>query len=480
MSPEGRPVAIEQAPGGQPAEDRERLIGELTHRVSGLGVQFADIAGNLDDLAKRTVVQTKQFESMRGATETMVAANRRIDEAARRAQEASGTAGGEVARSRQSVESTAGHIASLTGAVGRVAERLRQFHAVLEQVAHVSEAIEGVARQTNLLALNATIEAARAGEAGKGFAVVAAEVKKLAEESRKAAAQIGNTVSQLSAQIDTLVADGQTASTHAGEASHGAEAMREAMHGLQEGFSRVERAVDDIAQSSAANRERYDQVTASLAELAAGMAASAENVRRADDSTQHLLEVSEDLIAYVGASGVEFEDSPLIRAAIDAAKRISAVFESAVDAGQITLGQLFDENYREIPGSDPKQYMTDFVAFTDRVLPPIQDPVQKSHPRIVYSIAWTKGGFLPTHNPDYSHPQRKGDPAWNMAHCRNRRLFDDRVVRKTAAASSKPFLLQTYRRDMGGGKFVLMKDLSAPIFVKGKHWGAFRMGIRQD
>jgi methyl-accepting chemotaxis protein len=116
------------------------------------------------------------------------------------------------------------------------------------------------------------------------------------------------------------------------------------------------------------------------------------------------------------------------------------------------------------------------VQFTDRVLPPIQDPVQKADPRIVFCVAWAKGGYLPTHNPDYSKPQGK-DPAWNAANCRNRRLFNDRAVQKVGA-NTKPFLLQTYRRDMGGGKFVLMKDLSAPIFVNGRHWGAFRIGFR--
>ena len=49
-----------------------------------------------------------------------------------------------------------------------------------------------------------------------------------------------------------------------------------------------------------------------------------------------------------------------------------------------------------------------------------------------------------------------------------------------AAANTKPFLLQTYRRDMGGGNFVLMKDLSSPIVIRGRHWGAFRMGFRQS
>ena len=39
-----------------------------------------------------------------------------------------------------------------------------------------------------------------------------------------------------------------------------------------------------------------------------------------------------------------------------------------------------DENYREIPGTNPKQYLTDYVALTDRILPPIQDPIQKIDP----------------------------------------------------------------------------------------------------
>jgi methyl-accepting chemotaxis protein len=120
--------------------------------------------------------------------------------------------------------------------------------------------------------------------------------------------------------------------------------------------------------------------------------------------------------------------------------------------------------------------MTDYVEFTDRVLPAIQDPLQKSDSRIVFCVAWARGGYLPTHNPEYRQPQ-SNDPAWNAAHCRNRRVFDDRAVKKVAQ-NTKPFLVQTYRRNMGGGQFVLMKDVSSPIFVNGRHWGAFRIGYR--
>jgi methyl-accepting chemotaxis protein len=162
---------------------------------------------------------------------------------------------------------------------------------------------------------------------------------------------------------------------------------------------------------------------------------------------------------------------------METAARISSEFTAAIKRREITASQLFDENYREIPGSNPSQYMTDYTNFTDRLLPAIQDPLQTLDPRIVFCVAWAKGGYLPTHNPNYRYPQGQ-DAEWNAANCRNRRLFDDRAVRKVSQ-NRKPFLLQTYRRNMGYGKFALMKDLSAPILVDGRHWGAFRMGFRE-
>ena len=76
-------------------------------------------------------------------------------------------------------------------------------------------------------------------------------------------------------------------------------------------------------------------------------------------------------------------DTAIIRLGVEAAKRISSEFEAAIDRGEITMACLFDERYREIPGTDPKQYLTDYVQFTDRVLPPIQDPLRKADPPII-------------------------------------------------------------------------------------------------
>lgn len=99
-------------------------------------------------------------------------------------------------------------------------------------------------------------------------------------------------------------------------------------------------------------------------------------------------------------------------------------------------------------------------------------------PRVVFCVTVDRNGYLPTHNNIFSKPQG-ADPVWNNANCRNRRMFNDRTGLR-AGQNTQPFLLQTYRRDMGGGSFVLMKDLSIPIIVKGRHWGGLRLGYRVE
>jgi methyl-accepting chemotaxis protein len=458
------------------AQAADRLIDELAKQIGTLGVEVADIAGNLEEVTQRATKQAAQFKELQSAAETMGAGNREIDRSARETQEAASTAGTEIAESRTLIGNTVTNIAELSAAVMRIEERLGSFSTVLKEIGGVSTTIETIARQTRLLSLNAGIEAARAGEAGRGFAVVAGEVKNLAEETRSATDRIGSILKSLGSQIEALIKESGIATTSAARAGEGAKKVNGVILKADEAFNTVGREIDSIAQSAAENLKSCEITLVKLEELAGDVSASSANLKQADKRVEGLLGLSETLIEFIAESGVETADTPLIRTVIETAKRITAEFEGAVARGEITERQLFDERYREIPGTNPKQYMTDYVELTDRLLPPIQDPLQKSDPRIAFCVAWAKGGYLPTHNPNYRQPQSK-DPDWNAAHCRNRRLFNDRAVQKVAR-NTKPFLLQTYRRDMGGGTYVLMKDLSSPIFVNGRHWGAFRMGFR--
>jgi methyl-accepting chemotaxis protein len=458
------------------SSDSERLVDQLANRIGSLGVELADVAGNLKEVAGRVSSQSDRFGHLQKTAETMVAANHDIATASRAAHSASAEAVGEITQSRTVVETAVQHIAELIEAVGRIERRLGSVGTALAQVAKVSGTIEAIAKQTNLLALNATIEAARAGTAGRGFAVVANEVKSLAEATRQATHLIGETVRDLNGQVGNLIGESGDASVRAKSAGEGAAQIQDVIVRVQSGFTAVGQEIDGVAKAATSNLSHCDTAISELGELAKGVDLSSTDLKQADDRVARLLEISEGLIALIADSGVETSDAPLIRVAIETAKRISVAFESAIERGDIRLEQLMDENYREIPGTNPKQYLADYIPLTDRILPPIQDPIQKSDPRIAFCVAWARSGYLPTHNPNYSLPQGP-DPVWNNAHCRNRRLFNDRNVTKIAQ-NTKPFLLQTYRRDMGGGNFVLMKDLSSPIYVRGRHWGAFRVGFR--
>jgi methyl-accepting chemotaxis protein len=460
------------------ASDSERLVDQLANRIGGLGVELADVAGSVQEVAQRVSGQSERFGHLQQTAKTMVAANHDIAGASKAVQSATTAAVDEITQSRSAVETAVSHIAELIEAVGRIESRLGAVSSALAQVAKVSTSIEAIAKQTNLLALNATIEAARAGDAGRGFAVVASEVKNLAEATRQATQQIGDTVRGLDGQVGNLIGESGEASVRAQNAGEGAAQIQSIIARVQDGFAKVGHEIDGVTRAATSNLAHCDEVISELGNLAKGVDLSSSELKHADERVAKLLEVSEGLIAMIADSGVETSDAPLIRIVVETARRISQTFEAAIERGEITLEHLMDEKYREIQGTDPKQYMTDYVEFTDRVLPAIQDPIQKSDKRIVFCVAWAKGGYLPTHNPNYRQPQGK-DPVWNNANCRNRRLFNDRAVKKVAA-NTKPFLLQTYRRDMGGGNFVLMKDLSSPIIIRGRHWGAFRMGFRES
>jgi len=81
----------------------------------------------------------------------------------------------------------------------------QQLASKVNDIIHIVSAVEAIAEQTNLLALNASIEAARAGEHGRGFAVVAEEVRKLAENSKKAVNTINSSLNQFVGDVNNII-----------------------------------------------------------------------------------------------------------------------------------------------------------------------------------------------------------------------------------------------------------------------------------
>lgn len=171
------------------------------------------------------------------------------------------------------------------------------------------------------------------------------------------------------------------------------------------------------------------------------------------------------------------EHAVYVQRAQDGAERISNAMTSLIEDHKLNLEALFDTDYQPVQGTNPQQVVTRCTTQLESILPPIQEQIVKLDPSMAFCAAADRNGYLPVHNKIYSHPQRSDDPVWNAANCRNKRIFDDRAG-LSGARNTRPFLIQTYARNMGNGTIVWMKEVDAPVIVCGRHWGCFRTAYK--
>jgi methyl-accepting chemotaxis protein len=162
----------------------------------------------------------------------------------------------------------------------------------------------------------------------------------------------------------------------------------------------------------------------------------------------------------------------------DFARRTTETIEKWLAAKELPPEKLFSFLYYPIPNTDPPKFNTDYDRLADREGPggfvDIQEQAYNRSPNvIVYTVTVDKNGYLPTHNRRYSMPLT-GNLASDLVNNRTKRIFNDKTG-LAAAQNSAPFLIQIYQRDTGE----TMADLSVPITVQGKHWGAIRIGYRR-
>jgi methyl-accepting chemotaxis protein len=241
-----------------------RSLDEMVERLSSVVGEIKSGAGNIsagsNELSKTSEIvsegasrQAASVESVSSSMEEMQTTIERSEENARETRRMSEDA----ARQAEEGGTAAG-------------ETVQAMRSIAEQIA----VIEEIARNTNLLALNAAIEAARAGESGKGFAVVAGEVRKLAERSGQAAAEISE-VSTSSVDIaertgrtlEEMVPQIRKTATYVQEIS---EAAREQTSGSQQITEAITQ-LDQIVQQNASTSEELASMAEELASQAQGL-----------------------------------------------------------------------------------------------------------------------------------------------------------------------------------------------------------------
>jgi methyl-accepting chemotaxis protein len=248
-----------------------RMLEELGHIIGTVQREADEVAAFADGLASATQqlsqsgtdftgaaeILTTRLEEQRGYTESgtrqtveALGASERLRERAEDMESNANALVGAAATSRDAIGRAADTLVTIGRKVRDTATTVGTLANASEKVGEFVEAVSRIARQTNLLALNAAIEAARAGEQGKGFAVVAEEVRKLAEESGRAAKEVALTIATVRESIATAVqsmTEGEQEVRNVGEIATEANA---ALSAMLTGIQRISEVIGEAADVS--------------------------------------------------------------------------------------------------------------------------------------------------------------------------------------------------------------------------------------
>ena len=328
--------------------------------------------------------------------------------------------------------------------------------------------IQGISFQTGLLSLNAAVEAARAGQAGKGFSVVATEVKKLSEEANQASEQIALQITDMLNNIDNALAEAESidnAATHTMSVSRKAcENYEELIREFDDNYRLLTEITSSVEEISTANAQTHEKVSniCELSHIVVGRTISSEQVTTDLQTTS---ESMQQLVAkFITGEG-----------AFEQILELAQGFCKKIEAGMSLLTQdglnIFDTNYQTIMQTNPKKYSTCYDQAFASQMQPLYDQILAKIPSGIYAICVDENGYGPTHNSIFSKPLT-GDPDIDVSRSRDKRMYNDPTGLRSAR-NRENFLLQTYMRDTGE----ILSDLSLPIHINGRHWGAVRLGF---
>ncbi|OLU27036.1 methyl-accepting chemotaxis protein [Pseudomonas sp. PA27(2017)] len=445
---------------------------EIISNVQALTVQIAvESARSLKNISDSSDSATHQA---RFANEVMSESNSavgRIEEVSQQTQAISTTTAHNLGMAQDSYA----ELLEVTGNISAISNSLNEFSTLVSalnerssNIKSVVGLIQQISSQTNLLALNAAIEAARAGESGRGFAVVADEVRTLAQNVSQATGDISQNIDAMLKEVSTTHEQTARISQSARETQVVVERATGHFEVMISDFESTNGKLAEIAehiqQVADANTGINDRVT----QIHADSQAIDQRMQRSATATRDLSAVAERVQELLGRF-------VLGEGELDAAITRATGCRDALQTRLATLQRegvnLFDQNYKLIANTDPKQYMTGYTERFAQICQQEIDRLTKGTPGGIVTFIVDTKGYCPVNN-SWVSKAPTGNRAVDLPVCRNKRMFSDPVGLR-AASNTQRFLLQTYLRDTGE----IMTEIDVPFFFEGRHWGNMRMGF---
>jgi methyl-accepting chemotaxis protein len=439
-----------------------RYCGEVT-------VGCSDVAGIVEAVARTSVRLRGEHAELAATVALLESEQRQVTDASDEARMLSQKAVERLMWGSDLIRSSLGQIGDLLSLVDTLGQHVTDFAEAMEQVRRTSQDIERIADTTNILAFNAMIEARRAGEAGKTFTVVADEVKSLANETRRATEEIGRTIDTLGSEAEQVISRIQAGSAASDEAKTSVAGIEHTLSAVIQLVEEVDRQNALIARTSGGIGVHVDGVRKVLGSYDTAALENETMLETAHTRMEQLEMTANLMFDNIVRAGLSPSDSMMVERAQAAAREIAELTEAALEAGQLSEGELFDYDYQEIPGSDPKRFANRLMPWADRVWRPVYDRICGSDPQIMAVACTDMNGHLPTHLSALSR-QPTGDRAHDTRYCRNGRMILDPIDRK-AKESGAPYMMAVYRQEGDGKSYKVVRNVYVPLTIGGRRWG---------
>ncbi|MEO1067092.1 MAG: methyl-accepting chemotaxis protein [Pseudomonadota bacterium] len=451
----------------------DQRLAQVTNSINEIGSEIADVAGIIGDVTISSQSTAMVFRELLSETGEMRSTNNSINASMAKVGEVFDQLTSSIERSKGVIEAGISDRDNISAVSDNISEKLSNLQVALERVGDVAGAIDAIAKQTNLLALNATIEAARAGEAGKGFAVVAGEVKALASQTSDATANINATLEQLISESQSLIAESDRIGTYAAGFKETTDAIGALVSSNDSNAAQLQVLSKDIDRDVQVIDSSCTKFIDRFSDMDKAIQQTVEVTKGCEGRLSDLVIKSDELVGFSATELAQTKDTHYITLIRDLADRVSDMFEDEIDQGLTSLDAVSSHDYTSIARTNPEQFDCAVTPVVEKLFPSLFQDVHDDDPAIAFCVYTDVNGYIPISQREYSKPQGS-DPIWNMTNCRNKRFFNNPTEMRSAT-NTKPFILVTYRRDMGGGNFALMKVVAAPVFVKGRHCGAVRI-----
>ncbi|QIG52987.1 chemotaxis protein [Altererythrobacter sp. BO-6] len=453
-------------------------LDKIPESCGDVTVGCTDVAGIVEAVIKSSEALRAEHTALRGTVSALEADQAKVAEASDEARLLSERAIERLGEGTALIHSSLGQINSLLELVEALGQHVTSFAAAMEQVRRSSKDIEQIAETTNILALNATIEAMRAGDAGRTFAVVAGEVKSLANDTRKATEEITATIDALGGEAAQVIERIEAGSKASGQAKASVAQIERTIVGVGELVEEVDKQNDQIARSTTTISDHVARVQDVLDSFDKAALDNEGKLHRAHERMEELELTASEMFDRIVKAGLSPEDSAQVERAQEVARRVAKVAEDAISSGKLREADLFDPDYREVPGTKPQLYRTRLSDWADANWRPIFDAMVAEGGFIRMCSCNDMNGFLPTHTTDRSR-KPTGDLAHDTKHCRNGRIILDGCD-LAAKKSTDPYMMAVYRQEGDGQRYEVVRNVYVPLIINGRRWGDFELAYSFD